>query len=484
MSKPPVKKVKAGTTLSTELQGSVVRPKVFISYSWVNQQHREEVRQFADRLIANGVQVLLDEYDLKAGQDIYKFMESTVTNSDVTHVLIIADRHYTQRADDRKGGVGSETLLISPKVYERVDQTKIIPLVFEKDENGRPFLPAYIKSRVHIDFSDPNRYELAFDELLRHLFGVSKHRKPDLGSPPDFSTPEASKHTKNYEPAALIDNLLGQLEPLRVLPNGEHLDDRVYNAYKKTKPYRDEFLVAISDVIRRGTDNDDMLVELLTDVMEKLQELIYPPSGIMQWREADYEHLGLLTSEIATYVAALLIKYKKYGTLNRLIRKTFFWRSNTGELKAGTWTCLYHYIGILDENRNRRLEAGRVSIAADLIKERADLSAVSFEELRDADITLYLLTRFLSPEDIRKWWFSRLSVYRDFGDIRPFGEMISEERAEKIIAMFGYKNLEDFQSAYAKAIETSNKQVYNIDTFRYGVPNFADFIPKNIAELP
>lgn len=479
------KKTTASSTLSTELEGSTVRPKVFISYSWVSKQHREEVRQFADRLIANGVQVLLDEYDLQPGQDLYKYMENTVTNSEVTHVLIIADRHYTERANERKGGVGSETLLLSPEVYEKVDQTKIVPLVFEKDEDGKPFLPAYIKSRMHIDFTDQNRYEQAFEELLRHLFGVTKHSKPPLGEPPDFSTPEPPKVPKKSEPEAAIQNILTRLEPLRILPSGEgHLDEKVFIAFKKTKPLRDELLVALNDVIRRNSDNDETTVEFLTDVLQRLQELRYPPAGVMQWRDADYEHLALLISEIATYITALLIKNKRYGTLNRLVRKTYFWRSNTGELKAGTWNSFYHYIGVLDQNRNNRLQTNRVSIAADLIKERCDFDGVTFDELRDADNTLYLLMRFLFPDDRYKWWFPRLSVYRDFGDIRPFGEMISKERAEKIIAMFGYKKLEDFQTAYAKAVETTNQQQYNIDSFHYNVPSFSEFIPKDIGKLP
>ena len=43
--------------------------KIFISYSWTVQ---DRVIELAERLIANGVDVVLDVYDLKEGQDKYK----------------------------------------------------------------------------------------------------------------------------------------------------------------------------------------------------------------------------------------------------------------------------------------------------------------------------------------------------------------------------------------------------------------------------
>lgn len=45
-------------------------PKIFISYSWVVS---ERVLELAERLVANGVDVVLDKWDLKEGQDKYAF---------------------------------------------------------------------------------------------------------------------------------------------------------------------------------------------------------------------------------------------------------------------------------------------------------------------------------------------------------------------------------------------------------------------------
>ena len=117
--------------------------KYFISYSWSNQSHQELILHWAERLIADGIDVVLDIYDLQEGHDKYAFMERMVTDTSVTHVLVICDKIYAEKADLRKAGVGTESQIISQEVYERVEQSKFIPIVCEFDEKGQPYLPIY-----------------------------------------------------------------------------------------------------------------------------------------------------------------------------------------------------------------------------------------------------------------------------------------------------------------------------------------------------
>lgn len=49
--------------------------KLFISYSWTNQDHETWVLNLAKELVENGVHVIIDKWDLKEGQDSYSFME-------------------------------------------------------------------------------------------------------------------------------------------------------------------------------------------------------------------------------------------------------------------------------------------------------------------------------------------------------------------------------------------------------------------------
>lgn len=117
-------------------------PKIFISYSWVVS---ERVLELAERLVANGVDVVLDKWDLKEGQDKYAFMEQCVVNTGIDKVLLICDKSYCDKANSRAGGVGDETVIISPEIYNQVNQEKFLPIIFEVDEYNKPLYTSLYK---------------------------------------------------------------------------------------------------------------------------------------------------------------------------------------------------------------------------------------------------------------------------------------------------------------------------------------------------
>ena len=121
--------------------------------------HQSLVKQWAEQLVADGVDVVLDIYDLKEGHDKFAFMERMVTDVSVTHVLIVSDKTYSTKADARDSGVGTESQIISKEVYDKVEQSKFVPIVCEFDEKGEPFLPTFFKSRIWINFSQPSHRE-------------------------------------------------------------------------------------------------------------------------------------------------------------------------------------------------------------------------------------------------------------------------------------------------------------------------------------
>lgn len=71
----------------------------------------------SSRLISHGIDILLDKWDLKEGQDKYVFMVQCDLNPDIDKMLIICDRVHAKKANMRTGGVGDETVSISSEVY-------------------------------------------------------------------------------------------------------------------------------------------------------------------------------------------------------------------------------------------------------------------------------------------------------------------------------------------------------------------------------
>lgn len=88
-------------------------PKVFISYSWHPEKNKIWVQRLAERLMQDGVNVKLDVWGLKHGHDKYVFMEQMVKDLDIKKVLVICNEDYARKADDRTGGVGTESTIMS-----------------------------------------------------------------------------------------------------------------------------------------------------------------------------------------------------------------------------------------------------------------------------------------------------------------------------------------------------------------------------------
>ena len=92
-------------------------PKVFISYAWGSNEYQMKVLTFATSLSNDGVEVLLDKWEISAGNDMNNFMEKSVTDPTVTNVLILLDKNHAEKANSKIGGVGTETQIISQQVY-------------------------------------------------------------------------------------------------------------------------------------------------------------------------------------------------------------------------------------------------------------------------------------------------------------------------------------------------------------------------------
>jgi len=142
--------------------------KIFISYSWNPYNNKLKVIELAERLTNDGIHVILDDWDLKEGQDKYHFMEQMVNDESVNKVLLVSNKEYAEKANKKKGGVGIESLIVSDEIYQQVEQTKFIPVVMQY-ENGNPCLPTFIKSRIYIDLSDENTFEDNYDKLIRNI---------------------------------------------------------------------------------------------------------------------------------------------------------------------------------------------------------------------------------------------------------------------------------------------------------------------------
>lgn len=153
-------------------------PKVFISYSHSSDEYVDFVTRLAEKLVLDGTDVVFDRWDLKYGQDLQFFMEQS---SRTDKVLILCDKKYTEKANNREGGVGTETQIMTPEIYGKADQNKFIPVIMESWD----YRPVYLKSRFAIDFREGYRSE-GYKQIVRQIYEVPEVRKPDIGKRPKW----------------------------------------------------------------------------------------------------------------------------------------------------------------------------------------------------------------------------------------------------------------------------------------------------------
>lgn len=143
--------------------------KIFISYSWTPEENKERTIKLAQKLREHGFDIILDQTHLKFGYDKYVFMERMVTDSTIDKVFIICNKDYAEKADRRQGGVGDESMIITPEIYGKTEQSKFIPIVFEKDLQGKAYLPSYLKRIMYVDLADEKAHKEAYWNLLKQL---------------------------------------------------------------------------------------------------------------------------------------------------------------------------------------------------------------------------------------------------------------------------------------------------------------------------
>ncbi len=154
------------------------RPRVFISYTGTDKDNAAWVKSLATVLRENGVDARLDAFHLKPGFDLPQWMTNEVIMAD--KVLLVCDKHYMEKADFRKGGVGWETMIIQGDMLAQGDsKQKYIAII--REDTADKALPIDIKSKYAFNWGKGPRIDgERLKELMFCIFDCDV--EPDLGS--------------------------------------------------------------------------------------------------------------------------------------------------------------------------------------------------------------------------------------------------------------------------------------------------------------
>jgi hypothetical protein len=162
-------------------------PQAFISYAWESDPHAIWVRDLATRLQRQGVRVILDQCDLAPGSDQFSFMERSIAHCDF--VIVICTPTYAEKANNREGGVGYESMVITGALASQIESRKFIPVLRSGD--WKSSLPIYLRSKHGVDLSNDPYLETQYEQLIRALH-CEPVLLPPVGPKPEFTTQPAA----------------------------------------------------------------------------------------------------------------------------------------------------------------------------------------------------------------------------------------------------------------------------------------------------
>ena len=443
---------------------SDISPKLFISYSWTSPAHEEWVLSLATELRESRIDVILDKWDLKEGHDAHSFMEKMVTDPEIKKVAIICDHLYAEKADGRSGGVGTETQILTPEIYTKQDQTKFVAVLPERDLDGNPFLPTYYKSRVYIDLSNPDLYAKNFEQLLRWVYDKPLHVKPDLGKKPAFLTDEAttSLHTAVVYRRALdavrenrphctgalreyFEKFAENLEAFRIVKDSQEFDDKVVRNIDEFLPYRNEAIEIFMALARYRPTKESW--EAMHRFLESLMPYIDKPETVNQWQRWDFDNFKFIVHELFLYAIATLVRFECFSGVAYLLRQHYYIEQNgrQGRDPMVPFIKLRNHLDSL-EHRNKRLNLRRLSLHADLIEQRSKASGITFQQIMQADLILFVRDCLdcLRTGRLQGWWpITLLYSSRQYGPFEIFARGQSANYFVAIGEIFDLKSKED-----------------------------------------
>ena len=440
--------------------GRPTQPKVFISYSWSS---KDKARNLSERLLADGVDVVVDIYDLKEGMEKYAFMQRIVSDPSIEKVLLLCDKAYKEKADNFKGGVGDEAMIISPELYGKVEQQKFIPIVLEKDEEGRPYLPVILKSRIYIDFCDEHEVE-GYEKLVRNLWGKPDSRKPPLGQRPSWidgssvgtygikrqiSVLRAAFNAKPDPDAALRKAAFNFASEINKLSDSFAHDTDLLKMIKETEPLRNCFVDLIDLFMLKDKPVGGDIAALFETMYNGVA--IDNNSNILQ------ECWHFFFWDVFICTTALMLSYERYDDLQRLLNRTYFLRDIIGtanDPRPCTYAEFRQPCPLLETTFKNKVNPRLLSLSAEMLIKREYRECITERNLVVADLTLALLATLYSPNYN---WYPALGPYSRWSGHQVIWEkMVSKSFCEKLYPLLGVSSFSDFSQKIKEASDRWN----------------------------
>ena len=152
--------------------------------------------------------------------------------------------------------------------------------------------------------------------------------------------------------------------------------------------------------------------------------------------------------EVFLYAVAILLRHERFAEATHLLVTDYYWPNNplNGNIDVVDYTWFRQHVASL-KSRSDRLKLGRLSLHADLLKERCVELPVTFTQLAQADFVLFLRAAIATGQDWGGWWPETLVYYCRFAArFEIFARARSKEYFLRLVPLLGISNLDGLKT--------------------------------------
>jgi hypothetical protein len=169
--------------------------------------------------------------------------------------------------------------------------------------------------------------------------------------------------------------------------------------------------------------------------------------------EVQFDLPKFIGHELMVTLFAALIRERRWKTVTELCRETILIPDRTSRFSAEipvTYLYASEHVALLDR-RNERLNLRRVSLHADILKERHEAGRLGelspWRSFKDADVFLYLRSALASAEfSLYHVWRPWAAALLDGGCPSYLVEAVQREKADQLREALGVRNLAELRS--------------------------------------
>ena len=454
-------------------------PKIFISYSWSSPDHQDWVESLSENLVADGIEIVLDIWELREGDDAHAFMERMVNDISVTKIIMIIDNKYTERANSREGGVGTESTILSNELYTVKDKNKIVAVIAEPNAKT----PTFYAGRIYVDLSDQYIYVDEYEKLVRWAYGKYKREKPKtIGKPPSFITFDDSSivlHTNTEFRIALdaidkgksiasgsVRQYLNKLDSEIVKLSIEYgKEDSLSDIFQKNlnsfQPYLFEFQRIIESICVHASDPKihKHVRYFFESVLKHLQ--INPSARSRNIHDLTFFEF-IIYQLFLSYIA-LALKHENFSELKEIFEELFILPDHFHRYDmARKHSDFRIFRPEHDRKAYTELAKEKISPLAALFKDLSTGDIISFNQIIEADIFLYLKSLIIVNKNRQEYiWWPYTALYRPDRDgaLRVFTKSEKHTYFNEVKTSLGIEDLTFVNHIIPDEFEWSNRYI-------------------------